>query len=376
MSTWNKIPDGKYCLITLAKNGYMDTRRNFIRKAALSAFILAQPGLLSCRGSHEKENIKDPYFRIRGWIVSWEDNQQLDWAKLAHDAGINTISTDVTPAVKASREWQQFVADCRKYNIQLEHDQHAMGWLLPRNLFEKDPAMFRMNEKGERVADFNCCAHSQPALDIITENALKDAEINPSTSNRYFFWLDDGGAKCFCPLCKPYSDSDQALIIENAMIKALRKRNPAATLAHLAYQRTIKAPETVKPEEGIFLQFAPFQRTWDYPISDPNAQRAGMNIKNGDYLQHLDANLAVFPVESAEILEYWLDVSLYSDWKKPAVKLPWKRDIFLKDIAVYAKRGIRNIVTFAVYIDREYEKNYKDISFLQEYGNDLKNYGA
>jgi hypothetical protein len=351
----------------------MNSRRDFLKKAGLSAILFTQPGLFACTTKKTAEQEDAPFIKTRGVIVAWED-LTLDWAGMAHAAGLTTIGITVPEGVKSSETWQQFLKDCRKYNLEIEHDQHAMGQLLPRSLFEKNPEMFRMNEKGERVPDYNCCAHSEPALAIIRENVVKDMELNKSTSGRYFFWLDDGGERCFCPLCKDYSDSDQALIIENEIVKVLKKEDKRNTLAHLAYQRTIKAPEKVKPEEGVFLQFAPFQRTWNFPITHPTAKREDVPIKNADYITHLEENLKVFPVATAEVLEYWLDDSLFSDWKKPAVKLPWNKDIFQQDVAAYAKLGIQHIVSFAVYIDQEYVNKYKDLTFINEYGNFLKQY--
>ena len=78
--------------------------------------------------------------------------------------------------------------------------------------------------------------------------------------------------------------------------------------------------------------------------------------------------MKVFPVETAIVLEYWLDVSLFSRWKKPAVKLSWNKEIFESDLATYAKYGLKNVTTFAVYMDSTYFKIYPDKSYLKEYG--------
>lgn len=72
------------------------------------------------------------------------------------------------------------------------------------------------------------------------------------------------------------------------------------------------------------------------------------------------------------VLEYWLDVSLVSDWKKPAKKLKWDGDVFRKDIELYSDLGIKNISSFGVYIDSAYVAAYKDLSFLKEYGRGLE----
>jgi hypothetical protein len=55
--------------------------------------------------------------------------------------------------------------------------------LLPRELFKKDPTLFRMNDKGERTPDANLCVSCKRGLDIVCENALKYAHL--LRPNRY-----------------------------------------------------------------------------------------------------------------------------------------------------------------------------------------------
>jgi hypothetical protein len=336
--------------------------------------LLAIASLTMCACTH-----KAPVFEMRGVVLTVEDLETVDWAKLAHENGINTIGTHVTPVQVAafiqSEKGKKFLADCEKYGIYVEHQLHAMGQLLPRELFAEDSTMFRMNKEGRRVKDFNLCVHSQKALDIVAANAQHYAEILPATNHRYYFWIDDNCPMCACGKCAGYSESDQALIVENRIIKELRKHDPEAQLAHLAYLSTYEAPHRVKPEEGIFLEFAPISRSWDKPLLDEQATGKENTIRQ-ELMQHLKDNLTVFPVETAVVLEYWLDVSLFSGWQKPAVKLPWHKEVFESDIDTYASMGIRNITTFAVYIDDKYIDAYKDLSFLKEYGEGLKKWTA
>ncbi|WP_345028800.1 DUF4838 domain-containing protein [Ravibacter arvi] len=308
----------------------------------------------------------------RGIVLDVNDLSTVDWPKRAKEAGINTIATHVTPSqVKSfiqSEKGRTFLSECEKYGIWVEHELHAMADLLPRELFSEDSTMFRMNEKGVRVGDFNLCVHSGKALDIVCRNVVDYAKVLRSTSGRYFYWIDDGQPMCKCPDCGKFSDSEQALILENRMVEALRKEvDPKATLAHLAYINTLDPPRKIKPAAGVFLEFAPIHRTWEKSISD-TAARQPAQISHGDYLRLLDANLEVFPAETAQVLEYWLDVSLFSHWKKPAVQLPWNRDVFLQDLDAYGKRGIRNFSSFAVYMDSAYVRKYPDVSFLKAYG--------
>jgi len=206
---------------------------------------------------------------------------------------------------------------------------------------------------------------------VICENVVKYADLLRPTTGRYFYWIDDGQPMCRCPRCRVYSDSEQALILENEMLQALRKMDSRATLAHLAYARTMESPVQVKPASGIFLEFAPIGRTWSEPISRREAKEG----QHGRYLDWLDANLAVFGKDKAQILEYWLDVSLFSSWRREAKKkLPWRRDVFLQDIATYAERGIRHVTSFAVYIDDDYVRQYGEPP-LAEYGEGLRGWG-
>ena len=152
------------------------------------------------------------------------------------------------------------------------------------------------------------------------------------------------------------------------MLEAIREVDPEATLAHLAYQRTMEPPVKVKPSDGIFLEFAPIERQWDRPLSDLDAPGRKGRMSHRRVMELLDANLKVFPAETAVVLEYWLDVSLASDWKKPAVQLPWHPEVFARDLEVYKSRGISNVTSFAVYMDSTYFNAYPSEECLRDYG--------
>ena len=63
------------------------------------------------------------------------------------------------------------------------------------------------------------------------------------------------------------------------------------------------------------------KRRYDIPYE----QQQDPKLAEG--LHALEANLEVFPKDTAQVLEYWLDVSRFSRWKRPGVKLPWNREI-------------------------------------------------
>lgn len=309
-------------------------------------------------------------FATRGVVLIPEDLTFEDWPERIRQAGLTTVALhhgrSVFEVIKfvTSRAGQKFLECSRRLGIEVEYELHAMNELLPRWMFGQDKSMFRMNENGERAPDWNLCVHSPRALEVVAENAVAIARLLPPTTHRYFYWGDDGKPACQCEKCRGLSASEQALVVENAMAKALRQHDSGAQLAHLAYGTTLPAPRHVKPEPNVFLEYAPIARRYDIPYAEQ------MDGKDG--LANLDANLRVFPAASAQVLEYWLDVSRFSRWKRPAVKLPWRGDVFLADVRVYAERGIRHITSFACYIDADYVKRYGAPPAIAEYGAGLR----
>ena len=166
-----------------------------------------------------------------------------------------------------SARGQEFLGECARLGLQVEYELHAMRDLLPRDLFAGHPEWFRMDEQGKRTPDANLCVSSEPALEIVATNALRLARRLRPTTNRYFFWGDDGVAWCRCPSCGGFSDSEQALLLENRIAGELRKLDPGAELAHLAYANTLTPPAKVKPAPGVFLEFAPIHRRYDVPCA-------------------------------------------------------------------------------------------------------------
>jgi hypothetical protein len=309
-------------------------------------------------------------FRIRGVVLLPEDLTLTDWPERAKKVGLTTIGIHHQNSPAAVIEWmksdagQRFREQCLKLRLEVEFELHAMKELLPRVLFAKNPDFFRMNDKGMRQSDSNCCVHSARALEIIAENALRIGKDLRPTTGRYFYWGDDGAPWCRCPKCKELSPSEQAVIIENRILTELRKHEPKAQVAHLAYQNTLAPPKAVKPVEGVFLEFAPINRRYDIPHDEQGSNKTGG-------LEALDANLRVFATGSAQVLEYWLDASRFSHWKRPAVRVPWLRKVFLADLEAYRKRGVKCVTTFAAWIDADYNRQYGSLDFLAEYGEGL-----
>jgi len=308
-----------------------------------------------------------PSSGCRGVVLLPEDLSLEDWPERARAAGLDTIalhhptSPSALTAFIESPAGRRFLQRSRRLGLAVEYELHAMAELLPRELFAGRPKLFRMDEAGRRNPDANLCVRSEAALEEVARNARALAGRLRPTTGRYFMWGDDGRAWCCCPRCRSLSDSDQALVLANHLARELRAVDPRATVAHLAYLNTLPPPRA-RPLDSVFLEFAPIRRRYDLPYAEQTAPA------DQDRLETLDALLRVFPAATAQVLEYWLDVSRFSGWRRPAVRLPWRPDVVRKDLQAYSARGIRRVTSFAAWIDGDYRRRYGDPEAVGEYG--------
>lgn len=344
----------------------MVTRRDFLRLAGAAGLSIGCGIPTGASDAGSTQGRAKMQFQSRGVVISPDDLSLADWPERASKAGLTVIALGAAPSglVKfiGTDAGKAFLAKCRKLRLDVEYEMHAMFELLPRALFSKSPDLFRMDDEGKRTPDANLCTHSEEALGIVSRNAAEMCRALKPTTHRYLLWWDDNQPGCRCPKCRQFSDSEQALIVENRMIASIRKIDPKARLSHLAYTRTMSPPVKVNPAPGIFLEFAPIERSYKVSLLDQS------NSRN---LEALDANLRVFPAADAHVLEYWLDVSLFSSWRKPAVRLPFDERVLREDLTAYARRGIRSVTTFAVFMDAEYVKSHGEPP-IEAYGQALR----
>lgn len=298
----------------------------------------------------------------RGLLVHPDELDDL-WINRLNKSDIRTVGLHPVGGKKAHESLEALYADVRdgKYEarfkrlremgMEIEYEMHAMSWLMPRDLFATHPDWFRMNEEGERVADFNLCPSNAEALEYVAARSAELARVLTPTTHRYHLWIDDvRDSFCHCPACRKMTDSDQALAVYNAMLKGLRTVDPMATQCYLAYQKTRPAPATVKPADGIFLEYAPFDRDFTRSMADASCEK---NVIEGEPLPAL---LKLFGGKGAKVLEYWLDNSLFSKWKKPPQPFSWDPEVMRQDLAYYESLGFEDATVFACYLGSDYEE--------------------
>lgn len=313
---------------------------------------------------------------ISNGIIIHDTDISAYWEKLFLQSGLDTLGIHPAGGYEALQTLEAFLARqsdpevigfidrLSSKGVRVELECHALSWLLPRSLYQKYPHWFRKNEKGERTSDFNMCPSCKEALEYLAERTRSLAALIPWNGKYYHLWIDDvAAAPCMCDSCKHLSSSDQAMIIYNAMLKGLKSYRSDACLAYLAYHGTIDAP-SIRPDEGIFLEFAPIRRCFEHSINDISCQ------KNVAEIASLDSLLAFFGKKDSKVLEYWMDNSLFSGWKKPYVKLPFNRKVLRKDIEFYNSKGFENITSFGCFLGEEYAAEY-GIPPVKEYADIL-----
>jgi len=250
-------------------------------------------------------------------------------------------------------EYRTLIDYAVKRGLEIEYECHAAAYLLPRSLFETHPEYFRMNEQGQRTADYNFCPSNEDAMEIVaTRAALLVSELYRSRPS-YDLWLDDGrGRECHCPACRHLSASDQQLMVVNRMITEVRKNIPNATMAYLAYTDSICPPTCVFPEEGVFLEYAPYEKY---------EQKGKDEAKICRERDMLPALMAHFGKKNAKVLEYWYDNSLFSRWKKPPVTFTPNREQIVRDVEEYCRIGFSYIATFGCFLGEDYEALHGEV---------------
>ena len=247
-----------------------------------------------------------------------------------------------------TKEFQKKLEKVRSFGIKIEYEVHALSWLVERGLFEKNPGWFRFGKNG-RTPDFHMCASNEAALEHLSERAELLAKLLPSDTGRYHFWIDDtkDGA-CECGSCAGLSPSDQALRIYNAILRGIKRYDSGASGCYLAYYNTLSVPEKVRPDAGIFLEFAPITRDTKKRLDDPESP------VNKAELSNIAPLLDFFGKENSQALEYHIDNSLFSNWKKPPKKLTIDKNVIKSDIKLYERLGFSMMTSFGCFLSDDY----------------------
>lgn len=296
-------------------------------------------------------------FQYRGLELVPDDLTYPGWLPAMSEAGLNLLVIHIPRQMGAlveyasSAEYESLARDAEARGIEIEWAPHALSDLLPRDEFAAHPDWFRMDLLGRRLPDWNLCPSSPGALDTVRRNAAVISRRLVPTTHRYYLWADDGRPWCHCPKCAGLNDSDQNMIVTNTILEAIRTTDPQAQLSGIAYIQTLQPLQHVRPAEGVFLEYAPIRRCYLHALDDPDCS------VNRLELAQLRALLPGYPMAGSQVLEYWLDESLF--WRtagRPEVppRLPFSPSVLERDLELYAGLGFNSVLSYGVMAGENY----------------------
>jgi hypothetical protein len=274
----------------------------------------------------------------------------------------------------ASDHYRALARQAERAGIDIEWAPHALKELLPRAHFADHPEWFRMNTTGLRTPDYNMCITNAAAQDAVRNNAAQMARALTPTTDRYYFWSDDGRPWCECSTCAGLSQGDQSMLFTNIVLEGIRSVIPAAKLSGLAYLNSLEPLQAVKPADGVFLEYAPIRRSFHYALNNP---ASAINRAEYRQLQNILPSYGGVKPDS-QVLEYWLDESLFwraAERPTPPPRLPFFADVLAEDLQLYASLGFRSIVTYAVMLGKEY-RDVHGRPPIQQFGDALQQIAA
>ncbi|MHB8962595.1 MAG: DUF4838 domain-containing protein [Saccharofermentanales bacterium] len=312
--------------------------------------------------------------KYRGLIIHPDELSDY-WVDLLLDSSVNLLGIHPVGGLTGGRTVNDLIVmmqqpdkvrlinKLQEYGTSIEYYIHALSWLLPRDLLDKYPEWFRMDNDGNRVNDYNVCASNTDALDFMSERSVKLAELCRPTTGRHHLWTDDvADARCRCPECSQLSAADYTLRIYNAIARGLKVSDHGAVQSYLAYHDTMAVPVQTEREDNVYLEFAPMERDMHIPLSDTGCKK---NVRETRYLKSL---IDFFGTENSTALDYWLDNSYFSGWKKPVRKFTMEKDLIAADITFYNASGFNTVTTFACYLGEEYKDLYGEAPDIKGYG--------
>ncbi len=267
--------------------------------------------------------VEIPSFRKRGIVVFATTPGLEDLVDFAAKKRINTIGLHLLPSMPpfADAGYDAAARAIGPRGLTIDIERHFFG---------------------ERF-----CPDDVRTLADERANFRKYLAILPSTMNDFFLWAADKYlAPCRSELYKNYSVSDVVLWFSNQMARTLREVRPQGRFAYLAYLGTEEPPENIKPESGVFLEWAPIRQSFAKSIDDPSS------ALSRDYRRKLERNLQIFKASGTQVLGYWLDDTLFS--RTNYGRLPYSPDALRRELAYYHRLGIPDITTFGVIVGRDY----------------------
>ena len=158
------------------------------------------------------------------------------------------------PYFKNPNRKLKYINLIKRYSLDIEAGGRDLSVLLPRNLFNSDRELFRM-EYGNRKKDHHFCPTNPKTTAIIAQRSynLFGAILHMVSEPRIFHILPDKDFEntwCACPACRAFSPVEQYLIAANTAADALAKLDSKAKLMYLKFDAGSEV-KGISPRENM-----------------------------------------------------------------------------------------------------------------------------
>ena len=290
--------------------------------------------------------------RVPASLTAIQDGTWTENPRFCHRGIFMASACDIYSA----REWYAFLAKlrfnsmcahasgetiaddefARLVGLRLEVGGHGMSACLPRELFDKEPELFRMFQpedfSGKRMKDSNFCATNPKTREIVKENFKKKLII--AQRQGYYAvhgWADDlpGGGWCMCSRCRALLGTDQSQLTMNLEAQAVRELGANLRVPAIAYHDTMFPSQTIAPDPLCFMLFAPRERCYAHALNDASC------ALNRHYFAALQAWVKRYTgIDDAHTFEYYNDKLLFRG------HTPYLPAVILGDANAYEQAGI------------------------------------
>jgi len=278
--------------------------------------------------------VKIPRFPFRGvfWEKRCEDYTVEEWLRFYAKLKFNALAYDDFNCLELTEE----------LGLRFEIGGHGLSKLLPRTLFDTDPAMFRMFQpedfRGKRTNDSNFCVNNPSSRKVVKDN-FRQKLREAAGCHALHAWADDlpAGGWCLCPSCRAFTPEDQAMLSMRILAETACEELSNIRIPFLAYHDTLFPGNQIDAPDECFLLYAPRERCYAHALDDADCKR------NRWYLDALKQWMKKFKnTDDAHVFEYYFDQILFRGM------YPFLPETIINDTAVYLKNGIECFLSLQV----------------------------
>ncbi len=255
------------------------------------------------------------------------------------------------------------LALCETLGIRLEIGGHGFSHLLPRELFDEKPELFRMFQpedfNGRRMSDSNICVTNTETREIVKENFREDL-AKAAGAYAIHAWADDlpAGGWCLCPTCRSFSPEDQSMLAMRLLAEVCEEEDSGVRIPVIAYHDTMCPGKNIEPAKENFLLFAPRERCYGHALDDENCER------NKFYCDALRQWRETFDgIDDSHTFEYYFDQVLFRGM------YPFLPQIIIDDMKIYRQHDIKTHLSLQV-AGPELSPEYNMLIFARAHWNE------